>query len=272
MANFPLDPHEFLPPGFEIIDGGPTRLPRTFFSPAVTPDHHHEQFAIGIVEPPPPLGQIHHFCQLVSDFVMTQLHRDVLSDQQWIEGVGLFEFRTPASRHAIMNHPPMILAMATLFVSYHMIKALITELLRGFVVVGLCCWGFLWIITQPSISQMQLVLLYVFICGIRTILGWSGHWSMLLFHALNKFLEMLCIVNMLIFVPPVSLGLLLFMFYLRSSLIFCLLMKIRCPSMATRTPCLVRCSLFVMPEFPELGWNDPPEDPLGNQHLHQHEV
>lgn len=29
---------------------------------------------------------------------------------------------------------------------------------------------------------------------------------------------------------------------------------------------------FVMPEFPELGWNDPPEDPLGNQHLHQHEV
>jgi hypothetical protein len=41
MANFELDPMEFAPQGFDIIDGGLLRLPHTFFSLAVAPDRQH---------------------------------------------------------------------------------------------------------------------------------------------------------------------------------------------------------------------------------------
>ena len=53
MATFVLDPMEFVPQGFDIIDGGELRLPRTFFALAVAPDRQHEDYAIAIVEPAP---------------------------------------------------------------------------------------------------------------------------------------------------------------------------------------------------------------------------
>ena len=51
MATFALDPMNFVPHGFDIVDGGELRLPRTFFAPAVAPDRQHEDYAIAIVEP-----------------------------------------------------------------------------------------------------------------------------------------------------------------------------------------------------------------------------
>jgi hypothetical protein len=37
MTNFEVDPTPWLPHGHQVIDGGPTRLPRTFYSPSVDP-------------------------------------------------------------------------------------------------------------------------------------------------------------------------------------------------------------------------------------------
>jgi hypothetical protein len=54
MANFELNLARWVPKGFQIIDGGPTRLPRTFYTPAVTPSHSQNAYCIAIVEPPQP--------------------------------------------------------------------------------------------------------------------------------------------------------------------------------------------------------------------------
>lgn len=104
MANFELDPLEFAPPGFNIIDGGSLRLSRTFFSPAVAPDRRHEDYAIAIVEPAPLPEEVPIYRNLVSDFIVNNLGRDVLDAQPWIQGVGLFHFRSPATRHTLLAH------------------------------------------------------------------------------------------------------------------------------------------------------------------------
>ena len=67
-----------MPLGFEIIDRGPLRLPRTFFAPATAPDRSHEEYAIGIIEPEPLPEDIPLYRNMVSDFVVNQLGRDVL--------------------------------------------------------------------------------------------------------------------------------------------------------------------------------------------------
>jgi hypothetical protein len=51
MANFELDPTPWLPWGHHIIDGGPTRLPRTFYFPAKDPPPQHQSFYVAVVEP-----------------------------------------------------------------------------------------------------------------------------------------------------------------------------------------------------------------------------
>ena len=81
---------EFVPQGFDIIDGGELRLPRTFFAPAVAPDRQHEDYAIAIVEPAPLPEEIAVFRNMVSNFVVNDLERAVLEAQPWIQGVGLF--------------------------------------------------------------------------------------------------------------------------------------------------------------------------------------
>ncbi|KAE8811987.1 hypothetical protein D1007_11215 [Hordeum vulgare] len=58
MANFELDPEFFLPPGYNIIDGGPDRLPRTYTTPAVPITRRHERFVIADVHPAPPADNL----------------------------------------------------------------------------------------------------------------------------------------------------------------------------------------------------------------------
>ena len=81
MATFALDPTPFVPPGFEIIDGGPRRHPRTFYSPAVAPNRQHEEYAIAIVEPAPLPEEVPIFRNMVSDFVVNNLGHAVLDAQ-----------------------------------------------------------------------------------------------------------------------------------------------------------------------------------------------
>ena len=97
---------QFVPPGFEIIDGGPLRLPRTFFTPSTAPDRRHEEYAIGIVELEPLPEEVPLYHNMVSDFVVNQLGRDVLDAQPWIQGVGLFCFRSAVFRQVMVDHPP----------------------------------------------------------------------------------------------------------------------------------------------------------------------
>ena len=54
MAVYEIDPFRFIPAGFDIVDGGADRLPRTFYTPATPPPRAHEQYMVAIVEPLPP--------------------------------------------------------------------------------------------------------------------------------------------------------------------------------------------------------------------------
>jgi hypothetical protein len=70
MATFELDPGRWVPDGFQIIDGGAMRLPHTFYSPAIPPQRRHDEYCIGIVEPPQPpedeqfwRHQVHNFIE-----------------------------------------------------------------------------------------------------------------------------------------------------------------------------------------------------------------
>ncbi|KAE8778128.1 hypothetical protein D1007_48994 [Hordeum vulgare] len=58
MENFELDPEFFLPPGHNIIDGGPDRLPRTYTTSAVPITRRHERFVIVDVHPAPPADNV----------------------------------------------------------------------------------------------------------------------------------------------------------------------------------------------------------------------
>ncbi|KAI4997963.1 hypothetical protein ZWY2020_053305 [Hordeum vulgare] len=105
MANFELDPKFFLPPGHNIIDGGPDRLPRTYTTPAVPITRRHEHFVIADVHPAPPAD---HVVQVRQEVAALLLHRGlhVRSAQPWIEGVGLFELRDAADSYAAVHMVP----------------------------------------------------------------------------------------------------------------------------------------------------------------------
>ena len=77
MATFELNPARWVPDGFQIIDGGPTRLPRTFYTAAVNPQRSHEAYCVAIVEPPQPPEEEQFWRQQVRDFVQNQLQRIV---------------------------------------------------------------------------------------------------------------------------------------------------------------------------------------------------
>jgi hypothetical protein len=58
MAVFELDPTPWLPLGHQILDGGPARLPRTYYSPAVAPPHRHDNFCVAYIKPAQPEGNV----------------------------------------------------------------------------------------------------------------------------------------------------------------------------------------------------------------------
>ena len=55
MANFPLDPMQYLPAGHHIIDVGDARWPRTFVTPHIPIVPRHEDFMLAEAMPVPPL-------------------------------------------------------------------------------------------------------------------------------------------------------------------------------------------------------------------------
>jgi hypothetical protein len=49
MANFALNPDRWVPVGHQIIDGGPTRLPRTFYNASVQPPRCNDHICVAIL-------------------------------------------------------------------------------------------------------------------------------------------------------------------------------------------------------------------------------
>jgi hypothetical protein len=106
MANFEVDPAPWLPPGHQIIDGGPTRLPPTFYTPAVRPPRRNETICTAELLPPPPQALVPFWREQVRNFVLHNLHIDVEEVKPSIFGLGFFRLRSPAARAALVAHVP----------------------------------------------------------------------------------------------------------------------------------------------------------------------
>jgi hypothetical protein len=106
MANFELNLARWVPEGFQTIDGGPTRLPCTFYTPAVAPSRSHNTYYIAIVEPPQPPELEQHLRQQVRNFLEQDLNRVVDDAQPCLFSVGMFQLRSAASCYALVQHGP----------------------------------------------------------------------------------------------------------------------------------------------------------------------
>jgi hypothetical protein len=106
MAVFEVDPTPWLPWGHQVLDGGATRLPRTFYNPAQDPPQEHRAFCIVVIEPPqnPPADAF--WRNQVEQFLIEPLNRNVVDVQPSVFGVGLFQLSGPNSRHALVQHGP----------------------------------------------------------------------------------------------------------------------------------------------------------------------
>ena len=111
MAVYELGPRRFLPTGHDIIDDGPFRVPRTYYTPAQAPPRRHESYMVGIVEPPPPPEDVAIRRQQVHAFITNHLELPVRSAQTWFQGVGLCEMQDPVIRVALVSHPPWPLGL-----------------------------------------------------------------------------------------------------------------------------------------------------------------
>jgi hypothetical protein len=90
MAVFEVDPTPWVPWGHEIIDGGPTRLPRTFYFASLDPPPRHLDYCIALVDPPPPPAAMVLWREQVHDFLVRPLQRKMVTSQPSLFGVGLY--------------------------------------------------------------------------------------------------------------------------------------------------------------------------------------
>jgi hypothetical protein len=89
MANFELNPARWVLHGFHIIDGGPTRLPRTFYNTTVAHAVTHGNFCVAQLNPPPQQQDEVFWRDIIRDFIVNHHQRAVESMQSCLFGVGL---------------------------------------------------------------------------------------------------------------------------------------------------------------------------------------
>jgi hypothetical protein len=104
MAVFEVDPTPWLPWGHQVIDGGPTRLPRTFYNAPQDPLQQHQDHCIAIIEPAPPPADEIFWRQQVLNFLIGPLNRNVLDNQPSLFGAGLFQLSSPNAVNALIQH------------------------------------------------------------------------------------------------------------------------------------------------------------------------
>ncbi|KAM0835430.1 hypothetical protein ACQ4PT_062941 [Festuca glaucescens] len=106
MANFEVDPARWLPLGHHIIDGGPTHLPRTFYNPSVNPPVRHGNFLVAVLEPAPPAADEGAWRDHVRGFIRQHHQRAVEIFQPCLFGIGLYELRSAAAVNALLQQDP----------------------------------------------------------------------------------------------------------------------------------------------------------------------
>ncbi|KAM0910334.1 hypothetical protein ACQ4PT_014228 [Festuca glaucescens] len=104
MASFEVDPLPWLPWGHQVIDGGPTRLPRSFYFAPQDPPSLHQDYCIALLDTPPPPAAEAMWREQVHDFLVGPLQRNVVSAQGSLFGVGLFQMSSPNSVNALVQH------------------------------------------------------------------------------------------------------------------------------------------------------------------------
>jgi hypothetical protein len=104
MAVFEVDPTPWLPWGHHVIDGGDTRLPRSYYYAPQEPLQCHQAYCIAIVEPAPPPQAAAFWREQVSNFLVGPLQRNVIEFQPSIFGVGLFQLSGPSAVNALVQH------------------------------------------------------------------------------------------------------------------------------------------------------------------------
>jgi hypothetical protein len=106
MANFELDPARWLPQGHQIIDGGAARLPRTFYNALVPPPRCHSNICTAVlILPLPPLDE-EHWRNQVWNFVVHNLHGAVDDFQPSLFGLGFLCLRSAVAQAALLDHGP----------------------------------------------------------------------------------------------------------------------------------------------------------------------
>jgi hypothetical protein len=170
MAVFEMDPTPWLPMGHQILDGGPTRLPRTYYAPAVVPPRNHDNYYVAYIELAQPEGNA-FWGEQVRDFVQDTIGLDVMDLQPSLFGVRLLEMRSEATRQILVQHPMrQIEEVFFLLDLLIMMRLTITEESRDLVRVGLCFLVFIRITETTLIYLMMSPPLANILIGIEMII------------------------------------------------------------------------------------------------------
>jgi hypothetical protein len=103
MAVFEVDLLSWLPRGHQIIDGGPTRLPRTYYYASQDPPAMHQDHCIALLEPPPPQAA-DHWRDQVHNFLIGPLRCNVHESRPSLFYMGLYQLSGQNSVNALVQH------------------------------------------------------------------------------------------------------------------------------------------------------------------------
>ncbi|KAM0929071.1 hypothetical protein ACQ4PT_001848 [Festuca glaucescens] len=107
MANFPVDPHRFVPVGFHVLEpwGADERPAHMYVTAPVVPPRCHESWAIAQVVPRPEDEDIDQVLNQVHDHIETHLHWHVVSFAESAIGLGLFRMADSSIRDLLVAQP-----------------------------------------------------------------------------------------------------------------------------------------------------------------------
>jgi hypothetical protein len=107
MANFPVDPHRFVPTSFDVLEpwGADAQPARIFLTTTVPPPRRHESWALAQVDPRPEGDEIDQVLNQVHDHIEQDLRWDVVSFAESDVGIGLFRMNNSITRDLLVAQP-----------------------------------------------------------------------------------------------------------------------------------------------------------------------
>jgi hypothetical protein len=107
MANFPVDPLPFIPPGIEIDDGRPHRVSRAVVTLSSNVVHTHEEYVLAIdTQQMSAVDDIHPFMHHVPDHINEVFHLPVWSVCCHPFGIGLYQLDTTIHKDLLFSSNP----------------------------------------------------------------------------------------------------------------------------------------------------------------------